>query len=285
LWDAVKDSRDVNDFKAYLNKFPNGLFAELASNRVRTIALTPFPQSSPNFARPTQAGAVVKDCAECPEMVVILAGSFNMGSNQNRDEQPIHRVNVTGFLLGRTEVTQGQWNAVMGGNQRAFGQCGGDCPVEKVTWYEAQEFARRLSQKTDKKYRLPSEAEWEYAARAGSTTKWSFGDKESQLVDHAWYSANSQGGPHRAAGKHPNAFGLHDMHGNVWEWVEDCWHENYYGAPTDGRAWTAACSGGNRVLRGGSWGDDPSGLHSAYRYGNTPANRGIGIGLRLARNL
>ena len=147
------------------------------------------PEPSPQrFA----AGSTIKDCADCPEMVVLPAGSFTMGSNEDTYEQPVHRVNVPSFLIGKTEVTQGQWKAVMGSNPSYFGSCGDDCPVDQVSWNDAQEFAQRLSQKTGKQYRLPSEAEWEYAARAGSSTKWSFGDNASQLGDYAWYRANSQ---------------------------------------------------------------------------------------------
>ena len=172
----------------------------------------------------------------------------------------------------------------MGSNPSYFGSCGDDCPVEIVSWNDAQEFARRLSQKTGKQYRLPSEAEWEYAARAGSSTKWSFGDSEYQLGDYAWFSANSQK-TKRVAQKSPNAFGLFDMYGNVWEWVQDCWHDNYVGAPTDGSAWTTGCNNNRRVLRGGSWINDPALLRSDGRFSNTPDFRFIHIGLRLARTL
>jgi len=302
LWDAVKDSRDVSDFKAYLNKFPSGLFAELASNRMRALTVgtaqppvAQSPSAYPTITRPiatapVQAGAVVKDCADCPEMVVIPAGSFEMGSNESADEQPVHRVNVPSFLIGKTEVTQGQWKAVMGSNPSRFSQCGDDCPVDSVSWSDAQEFAQRLSQRTSKQYRLPTEAEWEYAARAGSNAKWSFGDNENQLGDHAWYLGNSkvwfgENKSQRVAQKRPNGFGLFDMHGNVLEWVEDCWHGNYSGAPADGIGWTTACSGGYRVLRGGSWNYNPANLRSADRFRNSPDNRFYFNGLRLARAL
>ena len=173
----------------------------------------------------------------------------------------------------------------MGSNPSSFSSCGDGCPVESVSWNDAQDFAQRLSQKTGKQYRLPSEAEWEYAARAGSSTKWSFGDNESQLGDYAWFSANSQNKTQRVAQKRPNAFGLFDMHGNVWEWVQDCWHGNYNGAPTDSSAWTTGCSGSYRVLRGGSWIIFPAILRSAYRNGSTPDFRNNISGLRLARTL
>ena len=208
-----------------------------------------------------------------------------MGSNEKADERPVHRVNVPSFLIGKTEVTQGQWKAVMGGNPSESQNCGDDCPVERVSWDEAQEFAQRLSQKTGKQYRLPSEAEWEYAARAGSSSNWSFGDSESQLGNHAWYFGNSQAKTQRVAQKRPNAFGLFDIHGSVWEWVQDCWHNNYLGAPTDGRSWTTACSSTARVLRGSSRAGFPTSLRSANRGGGAPASRDGLSGLRLARTL
>lgn len=238
-------------------------------------------EAAKRAAATPRAGQMIKDCADCPEMVVIPAGSFDMGSNDNADERPIHRVNLPGFLLGKTEVTQGQWRAVMGNNPSRFNQCRDDCPVENVSWNEAQNFANRLSQKTGKQYRLPSESEWEYAARAGSTTKWSFGDSENQLGDHAWYGQNQT---QRVAQKRPNAFGLFDMHGNVWEWVEDCSNLGYRGAPTDGSAWAVACSS-SRVLRGGSWVNGPANLSSAIRSNDAPSYRNSYSGLRIARRL
>jgi formylglycine-generating enzyme required for sulfatase activity len=230
-------------------------------------------------------GQIIKDCEDCPAMVVIPAGRFEMGSNLYRDEQPIHRVDIPGFLLGRTEVTQGQWKAVMGSNPSRFNQCGNDCPVEQVSWNEAQDFARQLSMKTGKSYRLPSEAEWEYAARAGSTTKWSFGDNENQLGDYGWFSLNSLSTSRRVAEKKPNAFGIFDMHGNVLEWVEDCTHRDYNGAPSDGSAWTTACIENFRVTRGGFWRGNPWDLRSAYRNRDFTGSRGLHLGLRIARNL
>ena len=285
LWDSVKDSRDVNDFRAYLNRYPKGLFAEIAGNRIRVLGgLNEPPPLVPPSQALARAGQVIKDCVDCPEMVVIPAGSFEMGSYDDAGSRPVHRVNIAGFLLAKTEVTQGQWRAVMGSNPSYFGTCGDDCPVERVSWKEGQEFAQRLSQKTGKPYRLPSEAEWEYAARAGRNTKWSFGDNKSQLSDYAWFRDNSQSKTQRVAQKRPNAFGLFDMHGNVWEWTQDCWHGNYTGAPADGSAWTTACLDSNyRVLRGGSWNYGPQNLRSANRNRDTPDDRNINYGLRLAR--
>jgi len=233
---------------------------------------------------PTLAfGTSIKDCAECPEMVVIPGGSFVMGSEKNADEKPPHTVYIRSFLMGRIEITQKQWRDVMGSNPSRFTACGPECPVENVSWDEVQQFIVKLNQKTGQKYRLPSEAEWEYAARAGTTTEWSFGNDESKLGNYAWYGENSESETQAVGHKLPNAFGIFDMHGNVWEWTQDCWHQNYAGAPTDGSAWTTGCSFNYRVLRGGSWSSNPADLRSAIRCWYYPVSRNISSGFRLAR--
>lgn len=237
--------------------------------------------------RGSAAGTVYRDCDECPEMVVIAAGTFLMGSKADpvadstpADEQPQHTVSIKSFSLGRFEVTQAQWQAVMGTLPSRFE--GRTLPVEQVSWDDAQAFVSKLSEKTGKKYRLPSEAEWEYAARAGSQTNYSFGDKENELRRYAWFIGNAGHKTHPVGEKVANAFGLHDMHGNVWEWTEDCWNSNYAGAPGDGSAWTAGnCS--LRVVRGGSWGSSSRFLRSAFRYGGTTARRYSNDGFRVAR--
>ena len=180
--------------------------------------------------------------------------------------------------------------AVMGNNPSSFKTCGMDCPVENINWNDAQEFSRKLSQKTGKNYRLPSEAEWEYAARAGSSGRWSFGDDESQLGDFAWFNRawsnrNSGATMHTVAQKRPNAFGLYDMHGNAWEWVQDTWHSDYKGAPGDGSAWVYGGDQARRVLRGGAWNGIPGFLRSAYRSHDAPDYRTVGTGMRIARSI
>ena len=244
-------------------------------------------------------GTTIKDCPECPEMVVLPSGSFLMGSPPDPgpdpfsnekpkaigspDEKPQHLVQIQSFAIGKYEVTQEQWYAVMGNNPSE--NKGRTLPVEQVSWDDVQQFIAKLNQKTGQKYRLPSEAEWEYAARAGTTTHWSFGNEESKLGNYAWYDVNSGGRTQEVGKKLPNAFGLYDMHGNVWEWTQDCWHENYAGAPTDGSAWTTGCRGNVRVLRGGSWYDGPANLRSANRGRGSPGGRNYDIGFRLARTL
>ena len=230
-----------------------------------------------------------KDCADCPEMVVIPAGSFLMGSTADpfassqpsTYEQPQHSVTIKAFAIGKYEVTQEQWYAVMGTMPSKFK--GRTLPVEQVSWEDAQEFVKKLSEKTGKNYRLPSEAEWEYAARAGSQSNYSFGDDEKELGRYGWFDENSGGKTHPVGEKLPNAFGLHDMHGNVWELTQDCWNDNYHGAPTDGSAWmTGICS--MRLVRGGSWNVNPQYLRSAFRNWLTTAYRNNYYGFRVVRD-
>lgn len=243
-----------------------------------------------NAARAQGPGSVFKDCADCPEMVVIPGGSFMMGSQSvpavrfeaPRDEQPRHQVNLRSFALGKYEVTQAQWQSLMGANPSAT--INPALPVEKVSWSDIQVFIQKLNSKTGRQYRLPSEAEWEYAARAGSTTLYSFGDDAGQLDRFAWYGANAGGRPHPVGQKQANPYGLHDMHGNVWEWVQDCHKEDYRGTPSDGTAFerSGLCV---RVLRGGSWYFPAEHLRSAYRSAYLPGFRYFDVGFRLAASL
>lgn len=218
------------------------------------------------------------DCSDCPEMLAIPAGSFLMGSPSNQDpsasgkldvredEKPQHRVQIKAFSLGKFEITQAQWQALMDSNPSR--NKGPALPIENISWDDAQKYIQKLNQKTGKKYRLPTEAEWEYAARAGSTRKYPWGDDVAELHAYAWSKTNAVN-TNSVGLKKPNPFGLHDMIGNVAEWTQDCWNDNYRGAPSDGSAWlTGNCS--LRVLRGGSWGDDPQQLHTTIRDGTHP---------------
>jgi formylglycine-generating enzyme required for sulfatase activity len=221
------------------------------------------------------------------EFVPIPAGEFEMGSPLDEEDRydregPVHHVTIEKpFYMGRYEVTQQQWREIMGDNPSYFE--GDYLPVEQVSWDDVQEFIKKLNEKegTDK-YRLPSEAEWEYACRAGTTTCYSFGDDESKLGDYAWYYSSKT---HPVGQKKPNSWGLYDMHGNVWEWVQDCWHDSYNGAPTDGSAWILACDGAYRVFRGGSWYDCARDCRSALRLRNDPRYRGGGLGFRILQEV
>ena len=186
------------------------------------------------------------------KFVKIPAGSFQMGSNDGYvNEKPVHHVTIKSFQMMTTEITKAQWKTVMGNNPSNFQ--GDNLPVDNVSWNNCQEFIKKLNQlDTGKGYRLPTEAEWEYSCRAGSSTKYYTGDSESDLSKVSWYSDNSGNQTHPVGQKAPNAWGLYDMHGNVWEWCEDWYHDSYSGAPADGSAliWP---SGQYRVLRGGFW--------------------------------
>lgn len=207
--------------------------------------------------------AAFRDCPECPEMIALPAGRFTMGApgkSADVTAQPAHAVNVKAFAIGKFEVTQDEWFAIMGSRPAQFK--GGRHPVEQVTWKLAREFTRKLSEKTGKHYRLPTEAEWEYAARAGTDSDHYFG--QGSLAEHAWFDDNSDETTHPVGQRKSNAFGLHDMYGNVWEWTDDCWNEGYAGAPDDGSAWTSGDCG-QRVVRGGTWYSKPTSVSSFVR--------------------
>ena len=191
---------------------------------------------------------------------------------------------ITTLELGKYEVTQRQWKAVMGNNPSRFK--GDDRPVESISWNDVQAFIRTLNaQGGEGTYRLPTEAEWEYAVRAGMTTAYSFGNDPEQLGKYAWYDSNSGRKTHPVGQLKPNAWGLYDMHGNVWEWVEDDWHKNYASAHNDGRAWINTPRGASRVIRGGSWNNDAQHCRAALRFNFAPDVRAYDLGFRLARSV
>ena len=289
----------------------------------------PAPKPSPDGANTAlsvaqeqalKAKDTFKECTDCPEMVVVPAGSFMMGSpewEQGREsatrgsESPQHLVTIARpFAVGRFEVTFAEWDACVaeGGcyhrpQDGESGQPGWGRekrPVINVSWTDAtQQYLPWLSRKTGKAYRLLTEAEWEYVARAGSTTRFFFGDSEGDLCTHGnvgdlttkqvkpgWLVANCRDGYVYTApvgSFQPNAFGLYDVHGNVWEWVQDCWNGGHFGAPSDGSArLTGDCR--NRIYRGGSWADAPWLQRSANRSKFSPDGRFIDIGFRVARS-
>jgi serine/threonine-protein kinase len=247
-------------------------------------------------------GDTFSDCDACPEMVVIPPGQFMMGSpsgeeGRDEDEGPRHRVELPAFALAVTEVTFAQWDACVaaGGCSRrpddgSWGR--GDQPVINVGWNDAQEYVRWLSQQTGQDYRLPSEAEWEYAARAGTTTRFHTVDciSTEQANFNGDVSATGcqegrdRGRPVSVGSFPPNDFGMHDMHGNVREWVQDCWNDGYRGAPTDGSAWTSGDCG-RAALRGGSWFFPGQDLRSATRFSFGRGSRYGGTGFRPARSV
>ena len=236
-----------------------------------------------------QLGETFRDCAACPEMVVLPAEKFIMGSPEDErgrdgDEGPQHLVTIPQpFAVGKYEVTVEQFAEFVRETRHSHESCGkaNNHPVACVNWHDADTYVYWLSVKTGHEYRLLSEAEWEYAARAGTTTAYHTG--RIILANQAQYSV----GGAAAVGSYPaNAFGLHDMHGNVWEWVEDCYHSGYKGAPTDGSAWLSGCDDDDRVLRGGSWYEIPENLRSADRGRLDGATvRNYDCGFRVARTL
>ena len=226
------------------------------------------------------------------EMIAIPGGTFLMGSPENEAERqdyesPKHQVTVPSFFMGKYPLTQAQYQAILGSNPSYFK--GNNRPVETVSWDDAVLFCQKLSQRKGKSYRLPSEAEWEYACRAGTKTPFSFGDNITpDLVN---YNGNY---PYKSAPKGeyreqttdvetftPNSFGLYDMHGNVWEWCEDDWHENYINAPTDGSAWNSQSDSRYKLLRGGSWGYFARNCRAAHRYRYSRDNRDFNYGFRV----
>jgi formylglycine-generating enzyme required for sulfatase activity len=240
--------------------------------------------TTPTFTS-TSGNSLVLDCGNGVklELVKVAAGSFDMGSNEDNDEKPIHRVNLREFLIGKYPVTQAQYQAVTGKNPSKFK--GDQNPVEKVSWDDAVKFCEGLSKKIGQKVKLPTEAQWEYACRAGSTGKYCFGDNYGKSNDYGWFRNNTNK-THPVGEKLSNSWGLHDMHGNVWEWCEDDWHDKYNGAPNDGSAWIIRNKNifwhsELRVIRGGSWSSFTSNCGSASRGSHHPSNGFSYIGFRV----
>jgi len=273
------------------------------------IALLLMCQPLPAKEEP-MAGQIWTDPATGIEFVWIPAGKFMMGQTESEKqwliatagemrykasflkELPRHEVRITqGFWLSKYEVTQGQWVAVMDGQNPAFfteakvGQDWRNHPVEQVSWDEIQAFLKKLNVNAEKEmYRLPSEAEWEYAARAGTETLFAFGDDADTLKEYAWYDENSGGTTHPVGTLKPNAWGVHDMHGNVWEWVSD-WFDAAYYAQSPKENSQGPASGSYRVIRGGGWGNDAGACRAARRNQNAPGGRDVLFGFRLLKTL
>ncbi|CAK0771690.1 formylglycine-generating enzyme [uncultured Gammaproteobacteria bacterium] len=318
FWQSIQGSRDQADFEAYRDKYPNGQFLRLALNRLTELeASAPqqvatlfvpkppvprlpvrqvmgvFPETKSVFRDFLADGA---DCPECPELVMISRGSFTMGSPANEPERssgegPQHRVTI-GYSLaaGKYAVTFAEWDAcVAGGGCNGYrpedqGWGRGRRPVIHVSWNDAQAYVQWLSRKTGQRYRLLSESEWEYVARAGTTTTYWWGNdvgrNNANCAGCGSQWDNKQTAP--VGSFAPNAFGLYDTAGNVWQWVEDCYEGNYQNLPTDDKASTSEkCE--YRVGRGGSWLSYPRYLRAAYRNGLTPGHFYNSLGFRVAR--
>lgn len=313
-WGTIKNSTEATDFQEYLKEYPQGRYTQLARLKLRQLqaAKSNRNNNDVNVIKPNggnqPSGTTTSETKAAPkagttirnqmgiEFVYIPLGSFMMGASDEEAQaayenkklydlnasltdfangKPQHEVTFReGFYMGRYEVTQAQWKSIIGKNPSHFKNCD-QCPVEKVSWNDAQVFIRKLNARSDGfQYRLPSEAEWEYACRAGATTAFAFGDSLS--ADQANFNEGNLplGGISKKTFRQktmpvgsfqPNAWGLYDMHGNVWEWCEDVWHENYNGAPIDGTAWISGAESRFRVVRGGSWYDQAYILGSSRR--------------------
>ena len=325
FWETIKTSTNPEDFREYLKKYPNGEFAGLARNRLNALETAAKEEAARKEeakkeeakreeakrkveAEKKLAGTVVRNSIGM-DLVYIPAGSFMMGSPtseiwREENEGPQHQVTVQGFYMGKYEVTQSQWQKVMGTTFRekrdkvsdfyATRAVVGDAyPVSYVSWADAQEFIRKLNAMNDGyTYRLPTEAEWEYAARAGTNTRYYWGDDYTQVFKYAnsvdqsyfekygggtgaWRDGYAETSP--VGSFQPNAFGLYDMTGNVWELCEDQYHKSYHGAPTDGSAWLIGGEefGGykHRVQRGGAWAFTVEAHRSASRVPEQNSNQ------------
>ncbi len=260
------------------------------SKQVNQTSLVPQKQTEP-APTPAESGDMPSEITNSIGMrlKLIPAGEFLMGSPETeagrKDDEKQHRVRITKpFYLGVHEVTQAEYKRVMGTNPSHFQ--GARNPVESVSWDDAVNFCQRLSDLPAERsaghvYRLPTEAEWEYACRAGTTTAYSFGDSATALGEYGWYGVNSQNMSHPVGEKEANGFGLYDMHGNVWEWCEDR-HGEYPGVDTTDPH--GPSTGSVRVFRGGGWGGTPASVRSANRDWYSPGNRDISLGFRLARS-
>jgi formylglycine-generating enzyme required for sulfatase activity len=294
FWDTIKDSATPADFLAYLESYPEGRFVGNARSRLKQIgAVEPTapqtaeaPEAPPPPPLPTVVAArtptpgepaapegPIRDCSQCPELMLVHGGTFDMGSDEMFPfEGPVHRVTIRkNFYIGRREVTFEEWDACLADgvckhrpNDRGLGR--GLRPVSDVDWDDAKLYAEWLSGRTGHAYRLPSESEWEFAARAGSTTTYPWGKTVEKDRANCIGCTSQPINKATPTGTYPaNGLGLFDMAGNAAEWVEDCWSESYRGAPSDGAAWgKPQCR--ERVLRGGSFNNDPRYLRSAARF-------------------
>jgi formylglycine-generating enzyme required for sulfatase activity len=287
-WDTVKNSQNAADFQGYLKEYPNGRFTALARliiNQYEKSSTTTNPTNNTSVNNITTASKTAGTISKTTlrggveiSFAYIPAGEFQMGSTNGKDdEKPVHMVRISkSFQMQTTEVTQAQWKAVMGNNPSEYKNCP-QCPVEQVSWSGAQKFIAKLNAQNDgNKYRLPTEAEWEYAARAGTT-----GDYAGVVDSIAWYQSNSGYKSHPVGTKEANAWGLYDMHGNVWEWVQD-WYGSYPSETVTDP--TGASSGSYRVYRGGSFINLADEMRrSAFRYSHTPSHRNVILGFRMVR--
>ena len=301
LLDALENSRNANsevEFDHRLKSANTGTSLDACLENIQTYVqfqLSPVLEAKKAKEEQERSNAAFRSQQEAQlalqrqqeirkglnlDFVDIPAGSFLMGSNDYDNEKPIHQVTLKAFQMSKYPITQKQYHSVMGNNPSNF-QGDENHPVEQVSWDDAVAFCKKLSKMTGQNVKLPSEAQWEYACRAGSTGKYFFGDDVNQLKEYAWYNENSGSKTHPVGEKLANSWGLHDMHGNVWEWCEDVWHEDYNGAPVDGSVWLTGGEQTIRSLRGGSWYDGVILCRSAIRHRYVAGKRNYFVGFRV----
>ncbi|THC45285.1 hypothetical protein C2862_05765 [Massilia sp. Mn16-1_5] len=324
FWNSIKDSTHAGDYEAYLKAYPKGRFAALAQARIARLrapaqppaaaqapAATPAPRPQtaqsppatkpkPPPAKPTspaiaaaraRASGEIRDCQSCPVLVSLPAGTFTMGSNaSDPSERPAHQVVIDApFAIGKYEVTVQEWNACVTANGCArvaqAPDAGPTSPMRDVSWEDAQQYVKWIGLVSGKPYRLPTEAEWEFAARGGAATPYWWGDKmatgKANCKDcgQPWHADR----PLNVGSFPANGFGLHDTSGSVWEWVADCWHNNFKGAPNDGASWEEpGCR--VRVIRGGSWREGAAYMVASTRFKYDAGVRQSQNGFRVARS-
>jgi len=255
------------------------LSSELIAQQKPNLSPTP----SVEVRKPPETGSFFRDSLTKMEFIFVKGGCFEMGDTFGdgySDENPVHEVCVDGFYIGKYEVTQGQWERVMGQNPSRF-KSGDHYPVENVNWNDVQDFIQRLNQRTGNGYRLPTIAEWEYASRSGGKReKWAGTNNESELGEFAWYLRNSGNRTFPVGQKRPNGLGLYDMTGNVWEWCQDVDDKESY-KKSLGNNGGGPVNGNLRGLRGGSWGNSPQDLRSSNRFRLKPMIRNYVLGFRV----
>jgi formylglycine-generating enzyme required for sulfatase activity len=268
-WTEVEIPDEEIELETAIQRINDHVIERVGDFSTSVVGDSPIPPQTQPETAPGNKTSFTENLADGIklEMVSLPAGKFTMGSSKSDSEKPPHQVKVNSFAIGKYPITQAQYQAVMGNNPSRF-KNNPQNPVEQVSWNDAKAFCQKLSQITGKTYRLPTEAEWEYACRAGTTTRYYFGDNANQLGNYAWGRENSNSTTHPVGQKKPNGWGLYDMSGNVWEWCEDDWHDSYKNAPDDGTAWidNDNRSQSRKCLRGGSWSFNPHFCRSACRY-------------------
>ena len=289
-WGKTVKANDIPAYRDFIDDYPESPFLEQAKayikkikERAKQITETPKPVKieTPNIIIPTTPQRLDFE----PEMVFVKGGTFAMGSNEYDSEKPIHNVTLDDFYIGKFTVTQAQWQAVMGKNPSHFK--GENFPVEQVSWDSVQKFIEALNKKTGKQYILPTEAQWEFAARGGRESQGFIYSGSNNIEDVAWYDENHKHTTHEVGTTliKGNELGICDMSGNVWEWCADDWHNDYKNASINGDAWIDSPRGSARVVRGGSWHSGAHNCRATYRHNSTPTSVHHNVSFRLALSL